>query len=80
MPTYFFDLRSSTTFSKDEEGAVLSNIVAAHELALDTLGDAIRELVMEGATDVPLTIEVRDDVGRVLDVSATVRSRIIRKQ
>jgi len=80
MVRYFFDFRSHGAFSRDDEGSELSDTDAAHEEALNALSDALPEIVIQGATDQNFVIEVRDDLGPVLEVAAVLRSIIFRKQ
>ena len=80
MARYFFDFRSNGSFSSDDEGSDLPDAAAAHEQAVGALADGIREVVVEGARDQRFTIEVRDDLGRVLEVSALLESKLFRKK
>ncbi len=79
MARYFFDFRSSGSSSIDEEGESLADIGAAHELAVKALADAICELAFEGGKE-NFAIEVRDELGPVLHVTAVLQSRIFRTQ
>ena len=80
MARYFFDFRSDGKLSSDEEGSELPDVGVAHEQAVGALADGLRDIVMEGAKDQRFTIEVRDDLGAVLEVSAVLESRFLRKQ
>jgi hypothetical protein len=80
MTLFFFDLRSADTFSQDEEGTELPDAEAAHRMALGALSDAARDAVIECLTDQLLAVEVRDEIGPVLEVTAFFSSRIFRKQ
>ena len=80
MARFFFDFRSGGAFALDEEGIDLLDAEAAHEQAVTALADAIRDGIMEGAMDQRFIIEVRDNIGRVLNVSAILGSEIFRKQ
>jgi hypothetical protein len=77
---YFFDFRSDDVYSLDEEGEELLDVGAAHQEALGALADAIQDIVMEGATDQHFAVEVRDDLGEVLEVTAVLGSRFLRRQ
>lgn len=80
MARYFFDFRSNGAVSTDDEGVDLSDAQAAHQTAVGALADGIRDFAIEGSSDVHFGIEVRDDIGRVLDVTAKLGSKIYRKQ
>jgi hypothetical protein len=80
MAKYFFDFRSGSTSSKDEEGQELSHIEAAHKMAVEALGEGLKDFILEGVAEQQLAIEVRDELGPVLEVSAVLRSKILRKQ
>jgi len=53
---------------------------AAHDEAVNALCDALPDIVIEGATDQSFAVEVRDDLGPVLELVAVLRSKIFRKQ
>ena len=80
MARYFFDIRSRDAFCRDDDGSELPHADVAHEEAVSALADALHDLITEGATDQQFTIEVRDDLGPVLEVAAVLRSKILRKQ
>jgi hypothetical protein len=80
MTLFYFDLRSVGTFSQDEDGTELPDVAAAHKMALGALSDAARDAVIEGSTDQLLAVEVRDEIGPVLEVTAFFSSTILRKQ
>jgi hypothetical protein len=80
MVRYFFDFRSDDVYSLDEEGEELLDAGAAHKEALGALADAIQDIVLEGATNQHFAVEVRDDLGQVLEVTAVLGSRFLRKQ
>jgi hypothetical protein len=80
MAKYFFDFRARTAFSCDDEGLELSDIDAAHGEAVAALSDGIQDIIVQGASDQHFAVEVRDDLGPVLEVAAVLRSRIIRRQ
>jgi hypothetical protein len=79
MPIYFFDFRAGQAFSLDEEGEDFVDIDEVHRAAVSLLASAVNETMVEGAAD-QLAIEVRDELGPVLEVSAVVRSKIFRTQ
>ena len=80
MARYFFDFRSGGSSSTDEEGQDLPDVEAAHGMAIGALSDAIRDIAIEGSKDQQFAVEVRDEFGPVLCVSAVLESKIFRKQ
>ncbi len=80
MANYFFDLKSSDTFSLDEEGIELPDAEAAHDVALDALFSTARDTVLEGCKDQHYAVEVRDETGPVLEIVADFHSSIFRTQ
>ena len=80
MARYFFDFRSDGSLSADDEGLDLLDADAAHQQAVGALVEGIRDIVLEGAKDQRFVIEVRDDLGRVLQISAVLESEFFRKQ
>jgi Domain of unknown function (DUF6894) len=80
MARYYFDFRSDETSSIDEDGEDLTDLSAAHRVAIVALVEAMPEIAVEGAHDQELVIEVRDELGPVLRVSAVLQSQILRKQ
>lgn len=80
MAQYFFDFRSSGVVSTDDEGQELPDIEAAHREAIEALADALQDLVLEGGAERQIIIDVRDDLGPVLEVTAVLGSKILRKQ
>ena len=80
MTTYYFDLRSNGTLSFDEEGTELPDANAAHEQAVETLAEVCRTGTLEGGPEQRFGVQVRDEIGAVLEVSAIFSSKIIRKQ
>lgn len=80
MATYFFDFRSAGSSSIDEDGENLTDMSAAHRAAVKTLADAIPDIVVEGGEDQQFAVEVRDELGPVLHVTAVLGSKLFRKQ
>ena len=80
MARYFFDFRSDGSLSADDEGLELLDADAAHQQAVGALVEGIRDIVLEGAKDQRFAVEVRDDLGRVLQISAVLASEFFRKQ
>jgi hypothetical protein len=52
----------------------------AHTEALNAFAHAIRDAVTQGRSNQRFAIEVRDDLGPVLEISGVIVSRILRKQ
>lgn len=80
MAMYFFDFRAANGLSFDEEGLELQDVEAAHDMAVGALTDAARDAVLEGAPDQQFGVQVRDEIGPVLEVTAIFKSTILRKQ
>jgi hypothetical protein len=80
MARYFFDFRWGGSSSIDEEGQDLSDMGAAHGMAIGGLSDAIRDIAIEGGKGQQFAIEVRDEFGPVFHVIALLDSKIFRKQ
>jgi uncharacterized protein DUF6894 len=76
MMRYFFDLRSCDVVSPDDEGRMLEDIEAAHQEAVGSLTDGIKGIVVEGLADQHIAVDVRDEFGPVLEVSAMFASKI----
>jgi hypothetical protein len=72
MTRYFFDFRSDGAISTDDEGVDLSDADEAHEQAVGALAEGIRDVVLEGAKDQRFAVEVRDELGVVLRISAVL--------
>lgn len=79
MAFYYFDLRSDDVASLDDEGQELDHIDAAHEEALRTFAEAICGAVIQSRADQRFAVEVRDDMGPVLDIKGVIESKIHRK-
>jgi hypothetical protein len=80
MAFYFFDFRSGEVASIDDEGHELDHIDAAHDEALRAFADAICEAVVQSQADQRFAVEVRDNLGPVLDIKGVIESKIHRKQ
>jgi hypothetical protein len=80
MTKYFFDLRSGNILSRDEEGFDLPDLQEVHCEAVGALVDAVEEVVTIGQSEQRFSIEVRDELGPVLEVTAVLGSKILRKQ
>ena len=80
MAMYFFDFRSGDIVSMDDEGLELTDIDAAHTRAIQALADALENVFMQGRQNQHIAVDVRDDAGPVLEVTAVLGSKILRKQ
>ena len=80
MAMYFFDFRSGDAVSLDVDGVELLDAEAAHREALQALADAISDAVLPGQQGQDFAIEVRDELGPVLKITAVLGSIVIRKQ
>jgi hypothetical protein len=78
MARYFFDFKTDDAFANDEDGVELPNVEAAHNEAVDSLAEMF--VIKEGATDQHFIINVRDELGPVLQITAVIGSTIFRKQ
>ena len=80
MTTYFFDFRYGVATAIDDVGRELDNVEAAHEEAVAALARLVEEMTEQGRDDQRLAVEVRDDIGPVVELLAVVGSMIIRMQ
>ena len=80
MTRFFFDYRANGKLSRDDEGVELLHTEEAHDEALEALVDAICDTVTAGHADQRFAIEVRDELGPVLELTAIFGSKILRKQ
>lgn len=64
----------------DDEGQDLPDIEAAHREAIEALADALQDVVLQARADQHVAVDVRDELGSVLEVTAVLSSRILRKQ
>jgi hypothetical protein len=79
MAMYFFDFRSGELVSRDGEGQELPNLQEAYSEALNALADAIQDVVPLGVDDQRFAVDVRDELGPVLEVTAIFGSKILRR-
>lgn len=71
MPTFYFDLHDSTGAIIDNDGYDAVDAHTAKRLALELLGQAIGDGACKECLGT-ITIDVRDDAGPVLTVSARI--------
>jgi len=67
MKRYYFDIREGDHLAADEEGLMMRDIDAVQQEAAQSLADMARDAV-SGRMLHRMAIEVRDDIGPVLDV------------
>lgn len=65
MPHYFFHLYNDVT-TRDEEGAVFPDLIAARANAIHEIRSIATENVLDGAINLSHRIEIEDENGRVL--------------
>ena len=66
MARYFFHLREPGAYVRDEEGAELSDLAAAHIYALDSVRDIISMEARRGVIPLSHVIEIADAAGNVV--------------
>jgi hypothetical protein len=73
MPRYYFDLRDGEELAIDEEGLELSNLRAVQLEAARALADLARETLQDTISGGHhyMAIQVRDDIGPVMQVRFT---------
>jgi uncharacterized protein YfcZ (UPF0381/DUF406 family) len=73
MSRYYFDMRQEDEIATDDEGLELPTVESVQEEAARSLADMARDAVQthrHGARR-PMAIEVRDDIGPVLQARFT---------
>jgi hypothetical protein len=81
MPRYYFDMREGDEIAPDEEGMELDTLEEVQEEAARTLADMAKDGIRGGRTNGargPMSIEVRDAAGPVLQVKFTLEVRQLR--
>jgi Domain of unknown function (DUF6894) len=68
MKRYYFDIRKDDDLAADEEGLIMRDVDAVQKEAALSLADMAREAAPDGGFH-RMAIEVRDDIGPVLEVS-----------
>jgi Domain of unknown function (DUF6894) len=73
MARFYFDFHDANGVLRDDDGEDLPDAVIARNVALETIGETVKELTYrhDGAR---VVIEVRDGDGPVLRVSAVVET------
>ena len=80
MSQYFFDLTAGAVVAVDDEGLQFKDVDVAYEEAVAALAKVIETGVAQGLSGQAFAIEVRDQIGPVFRLTATVSSEILRKQ
>ena len=68
MPRYYFDLRDADGLVVDDVGLELPDVEAAHEVAVSSIGDEVRDLLRRPVSETQIAIEVRHDGGSLMHV------------
>lgn len=69
MTRYYFDVCIHDDVGEDEEGINLPDLQAVQREAMGVLADMARELT---EFPVPMSVEVRDDIGPVMQIRVVV--------
>jgi hypothetical protein len=79
MPRYYFDLCDDNNFYPDEGGLDFPSIDAARQEAAHSLADMLREAASSRTGKVvrQMSVEVRNDVGVVLRLKASLESKVL---
>jgi hypothetical protein len=80
MPRYYFDFRSGDVLSLDEGGLDLTDLEAAHTDVVSALAFAMHGAGSIGARGHRFVVEVCDELGKVLEVTAVFESTIFQTQ
>ncbi|HXH43560.1 MAG TPA: hypothetical protein VNK51_06915 [Bradyrhizobium sp.] len=81
MPRYYFDLMEGDVLALDEEGLELSSLRAVQAEAAKSLADMARDAVHSFPPPTgrqKMAIEVRDDLGPLLQVNLTFEVETLR--
>ena len=78
MARFYFDFHDANGVLKDDDGEELPSAIIAQNVALETIGQTVKDLTYrhDGAR---VMIEVRDGDGPVLRVSAVVETTSLKK-
>ena len=74
MPQYFFHLREPGAYFRDEEGAELADLDAAHARALENVRDIISMEVRSGVIPLSHVMEIADAAGNVVKTISYVEA------
>ena len=78
MTRFYFDYRDASGILRDDAGEELPSATIARKEALETVGQAIKDLTFHHS-DGRVVIEVRDREGPVLRVSALIETTSLRE-
>jgi hypothetical protein len=78
MSRYYFDFRDNDDLMFDDVGVELADLDAAHREGFRGLMAVASEAVFALASKRHLTMEVRDENGLVIELSAAIQSRLLR--
>jgi hypothetical protein len=74
---FYFDMRDGNGVCRDDDGEELSTMAIARDVALKTVGEAIKDLT-RGSSQGRLELTVRDGEGPVFKVLASVETTSLR--
>ena len=78
MPKFYFDFHDTNGVLRDEAGDELSSAIIARKEAIETVGQAVKDLTFRHS-DGRIVIEVRDGDGPILRVSGVVETTSFRE-
>jgi hypothetical protein len=78
MARFYFDFHDATGILRDDAGEELPNATLALKEALETVGQAVKDLTYR-QSDGRIVVEVRDGEGPVLKVSAVVETTSLKE-
>jgi hypothetical protein len=78
MARFYFDFHDADGIHRDDAGEELPSAIIAREEAIETVGQAVKDLTFRHS-DGRVVIEVRDGDGPVLRVSAVVQTTSLRE-
>ena len=78
MPKFYFDFHDINGVLRDEAGDELPSAIIARKEAIETVGQAVKDLTFRHS-DGRVAIEVRDGDGPILRVSAVVETTSLRE-
>lgn len=72
MARYFFHLREPGAYIRDDEGAELADLEAAHAYALESVWDIISMEARRGVIPLSHVMEIADTAGNVVETISYV--------